>query len=119
MAGFAPAWFNVIDLPAVAEATGLPTISVSFEASPGLEGAIRDAFDDPETVADRLATYRALPPRRKLAVDGETVYVRVVGVDADAAADVVRSCTSEGGRPEPVRVARLAARAHADAVRGG
>jgi endonuclease V-like protein UPF0215 family len=38
------------------------------------------------------------------------VYVRAVGLgDGDAAA-VVRAFTPEGGRPEPLRVARLAAR---------
>mgnify|MGYP002760681958 FL=1 len=116
MAGIAPAWFNVIDLRAVADETGLPTVSVTFEASPGLDDAIRDAFDDDAVAADRLETYRAQPPRRELSVNDESIYVRAVGVDDADAADVVRAYTPEGGRPEPVRVARLAARAHADAV---
>ena len=116
VAGIAPAWFNLLDLHAIAEGTGLPTISVSFEASPGLEPAIRDAFDDPGTVADRLATYRALPDRRELTVNGETVFYRAVGIDADEAVDVLRAFTPEGGRPEPLLVARLAARGYADAA---
>jgi hypothetical protein len=44
-------------------------------------------------------------------VNDETVYVRAVGVDDETAAAVVRTFTPEGGRPEPLRVARLAARA--------
>jgi len=111
VAGIAPAWFNVLDLPEIADRTGLPVVSVTFESSPGLEGAIREAFDDPETVRDRLATYRAQPDRRPVSVNGETVYVRAVGLDDAEAADVVRAFTPEGGRPEPLRVARLAARA--------
>ncbi|WP_424001446.1 DUF99 family protein [Haloarcula salina] len=110
-AGIAPAWFNVLDLAAIADRTDLPVVSVTFESSPGLEGAIREAFDDPETVRDRLATYRAQPERRPVSVNGETVYVRAVGLDDGEAADVVRAFTPEGGRPEPLRVARLAARA--------
>jgi endonuclease V-like protein UPF0215 family len=43
-------------------------------------------------------------------VNGETVFVRAVGPDADEAARIVRAFTPEGGRPEPLRVARLAAR---------
>jgi len=39
------------------------------------------------------------------------VFVRGVGLADDEAADVVRAFTPEGGRPEPLRVARLAARA--------
>jgi endonuclease V-like protein UPF0215 family len=115
LAGIAPAWFNLFDLHEIAAHTDLPTISVSFESSPGLEAAIRDAFDDPAVVEDRLATYRALPDRREVAVNDETVYVRAAGIDREDAADVVRAYTPEGGRPEPLRVARLAARAHADA----
>jgi endonuclease V-like protein UPF0215 family len=43
-------------------------------------------------------------------VNGETVFVRAVGCDDDEAARLVRAFTPEGGRPEPLRVARLAAR---------
>jgi endonuclease V-like protein UPF0215 family len=110
VAGIAPAWFNVLDLLRIHDYTDLPAVSVTFESSPGLEGAIREAFDDPDVVRDRLATYRAQPERRPVSVNDETVYVRSVGLDDSAAADVVRAFTPEGGRPEPLRVARLAAR---------
>ncbi|WP_284007107.1 DUF99 family protein [Haloarcula pelagica] len=115
VAGVAPAWFNVFDLHELHDRTGLPTVSVTFEASPGLECAIREAFDDPEVVADRLATYRAQPDRRPVTVNDRPVYVRSVGLPDREAADVVRAFTPEGGRPEPLRVARLAARALDDA----
>jgi len=110
LAGVAPAWFNVLDLQTIHDHTGLPTLSISFEASPGLEDAIREAFDSDTAVADRLSTYRAQPDRRELSVNDDTVFVRSVGLDADGA-DVVRAYTPAGGRPEPLRVARLAARA--------
>jgi endonuclease V-like protein UPF0215 family len=120
LAGIAPAWFNLYDLPAVHEAVGVPVCSVSFEASPGLEGALREAFSG-EALDERLAVYRRQPPRRRLTVDGESVFVRAAGFDgADAdPADVVRAFTPEGGRPEPLRVARLAARAADDAFGDG
>lgn len=110
LAGIAPAWFNLIDLDAVRAATDLPALSVSFEASPGLEGALREQFDG-DALAERLAIYRSLPPRRPVAVNGERVFVRAVGLDPDRAAAVVRGFTPEGGRPEPLRAARLGARA--------
>jgi len=113
VAGIAPAWYNVLDLRAIHERTGLPTLSVSFEESDGLAAAIRSAFDG-ATKRSRLERYRAQPDRQPVAVGGDTVYVRSVGdVDAPAA---VRAFTPEGGRPEPVRVARQAARA-ADSFR--
>ncbi|WP_251341273.1 DUF99 family protein [Haloplanus halophilus] len=110
LSGIAPAWFNLLDLRSLHDRVDRPVVSVSFEASPGLEPALREAFSG-EALDRRLRTYRALPSRRRLDVNGEDVYVRAVGVDDDGAADLVRAFTPEGGRPEPLRVARLAARA--------
>lgn len=115
VAGVAPAWYNLIDLDAIHEAIDRPVIAVTFEASSGLESGIREAFSG-NALEDRLERYAALPARELVEVNGEDVYVRAVGLHADEAADVVRWFTPEGGRPEPLRVARLAARA-ADAWR--
>ncbi|WP_255192867.1 DUF99 family protein [Natronobeatus ordinarius] len=107
----APAWYNLLDLSRIHERAGRPVLAVTFEASDdGLEAGLRDAFSDDE-LADRLERYRALPPRQAVDVGDETVYVRAVGLEANEAATVVRAFTPEGGRPEPLRVARLAARA--------
>ena len=110
LSGIAPAWFNLLDLPALAETVSRPVLSVSFESSPGLEPALRREFAG-DALDERLATYRAQPPRRRVAVNDGAVWVRAAGVDADRAAGIVRAYTPEGGRPEPLRVARLAARA--------
>lgn len=109
VAGVAPAWFNLLDLPALRERVDRPVLSVSFEASEGLEPALREHFEG-EALADRLATYRRQPPRRPVEVNGERVFVRAAGCDRSTAREVVAGFTPEGGRPEPVRVARLAAR---------
>lgn len=110
LAGIAPAWFNLLDLHDIADRSGQPVLSVSFEDSEGLEPALRRAFDG-DDLEERLAVYRRQPTREQLAVNDETVWVRSVGLDAGDAAELVRAFTPEGGRPEPVRVARLAARA--------
>jgi Uncharacterized conserved protein len=109
VAGIAPAWFNLLDLHRLHDATGLPALSVSFEASEGLETGIDDAFTG-EARDRRMATYRAQPPRHPVAVGDGRLFVRGVGLADDRGAEVVRAFTREGGRPEPVRVARLAAR---------
>ncbi|WP_129114443.1 endonuclease dU [Halegenticoccus tardaugens] len=110
VSGVAPAWFNVVDLRAIAAAAARPVLSVSFEPSSGLEPALREHFSGDE-LDRRLETYLAQPPRRRIDVNGEVRFVRAVGLDEDDAARVVRAFTPEGGRPEPLRVARLAARA--------
>ncbi|QLG29108.1 DUF99 family protein [Halorarum halophilum] len=108
-AGIAPAWFNVLDLLRVHESVGRPVLSVSFEASTGLETALREQFSG-DALAERLAIYERQPSR--VPVEGMDAWVRAVGVDDNEAADVVRELTPEGGRrPEPLRVARIAARA--------
>lgn len=111
VSGIAPAWFNVVDLHRIHEVTDLPVCAITYEESSGLESAIREAFDDPEVVDDRMATYRAQPERRPVSVADGTVYVRSVGLDDREADDAVRAFTPEGGRPEPLRVARMAASA--------
>ncbi len=109
VAGIAPAWFNLLDLHRLYDGTGLPALSVSFEPSKGLEAGIEDAFTG-EARDRRVATYRAQPPRNPVVVGDERLFVRAVGLADDRGAEVVRAFTREGGRPEPVRVARLAAR---------
>lgn len=115
VAGIAPAWYNVLDLHRIHAAVDRPVLSVTFEESEGLEPALREAFSG-DALERRLETYRRQPPRQRLTVNEEPIFLRSVGADDATARDVVRAVTPEGGRPEPVRVARLAARA-ADEIR--
>lgn len=111
IAGVAPAWFNVIDLRTVHRAADRPIVAVSFEDSPGLGAAIRQEFDG-RAARERLATYRSLPARHETRVGDRSLWLRVVGCDPARAVELVRAFTPDGqGRPEPLRVARLAARA--------
>jgi endonuclease V-like protein UPF0215 family len=116
VAGIAPAWFNLLDLHAIYDAVERPVVSVSFEDSDGLADDIRRSFEGNDR-RRRLTTYAAQPDRRELAVGEETVFVRSVGLREDETAEVVRGFTPEGGRPEPLRVARSAARAGDEARR--
>ncbi|MFB6168268.1 MAG: DUF99 family protein [Haloferacaceae archaeon] len=111
VAGVAPAWFDVLALEAIHDAAGRPVLAVSFEASPGLGDAIDREFSG-DAHESRRARYDALPPRRRVETAETRLFVRAVGCPSDEAARVVRAHTPEGqGRPEPLRVARLAARA--------
>lgn len=121
LAGVAPAWFNVVDLAAVRDAVDRPVLAVSFEASDGLEPHLRDHFDG-GALERRLAAYRSLPDRIPVRLDAPAaaggddtdadLWVRAVGVGDDEARRIVRAHTPEGRRrPEPLRVAKVAARA--------
>lgn len=115
VAGIAPAWYNLLDLHRIHEHVSRPVCSVSFEASAGLEDALRREFSG-EALERRLATYERQPPRRRTEVNGHDLYWRALGLDGSGARELLSAFTPEGGRPEPLRVARIAARA-ADAHR--
>ncbi len=105
LAGVAPAWYNVVDLGRVASAVDRPVVAVSYEDSGGLTDAIEAAFDPPERDR-RLEVYEGLPDRRRL---DDGLYVRSVGTD-DATADRAVAAFTHDRRPEPLRVAKRAAR---------
>lgn len=110
VAGIAPAWFNILDLEAIHQTVDRPVLSVSFEESDGLATALEREFTG-AALERRLATYERLPPRARVEVNGHSVFVRSVGTGMAESREVIRGFTPEGGRPEPLRVARLAARA--------
>jgi hypothetical protein len=117
LSGVAPAWFNLFDLDRIHEVTDRPVVAVSFEASEGLAPALRREFTG-EALARRQSVYESLPEQSELVVGesggddaGESLFVRSVGLSTAECREVVRGFTPEGGRPEPIRVARLAARA--------
>ncbi|MFC6905953.1 DUF99 family protein [Halalkalicoccus tibetensis] len=116
VAGIAPAWYNLLDLHELSAAVERPVCSVSFEDSAGLEAPLREAFSG-EELERRLAVYERQPPRKRMEVNGHGLYWRGIGIDPGEARELLSTLTPEGGRPEPLRVARLAARA-ADRFRG-
>lgn len=108
VAGVALAWYNLVDLVALREAVDRPVVSVSFEASEGLDDAIAEAFEGDERER-RLQTYGRLPARRHLAVGDADLYVRSVGLETANVDRIVEAYTHRR-RPEPLEVARRAAR---------
>ena len=110
LGAIAPAWYNLLELSRIHEAADRPVLAVTFEASDGLEDALGDAFSGAK-LQERLGVYRSLPDRHAVSVNDETVYVRHVGCEQATARKIVQAFTPEGGRPEPIRVARVGARA--------
>lgn len=123
-AGVAPAWFNLLDLRRLRDALDRPVYAVSYEPSPGLEPALREAFDG-DALDRRLDVYRSLPPRVPVERDSPNdrpapLFVRAVGIDDGRAAAAVRDLVRDGfRRPEPLRIAAIAASAHREATAEG
>ncbi len=109
LSGAVIAWFNIIDIQEVFHKTGKPLVCLTYEESPGLERYIHEHFPRPE---EKLAAYRRLGRREPVRLKtGFEVYVRTLGAAPDEARVLLNKFTLDGRVPEPVRVARLAARA--------
>lgn len=110
ISGIAPAWFNILDLHQLSQTLSTPVIVLTFESGDTLVPAIRNAFKS-AAAAERIERYRALPEPTEVPLDQSTVYARSLDVDSTAIPAIIRQFTRGGARPEPLRVARLAARA--------
>ena len=102
-------WFNVIDLEEVWHKTGRPLICLTYQDSPGLEKYIRDYFPSSE---EKMQRYRNLGQRSPIRLKtGYVVYVRAFGADLEEARVLLNKFARDGRKPEPLRLAGLAARA--------
>jgi len=109
LSGAALSWFNIIDLQEVFEKTKRPLVCLTYEESTGLEKYICEHFPRPQ---EKLCRYRSLGERQSVSLGtGYEVFVRARGVSTDEARILLNKFTRDGRVPEPVRLARLAARA--------
>ena len=109
LSGAAISWFNIIDLVAVFEEVSRPLICLTYEESEGLEKYLREYFPEPE---EKIERYRSLGMREKIRLKtGYELFVRVHGATVEEARILLNKFTLDGRVPEPVRLARMAARA--------
>jgi len=109
VSGSVVAWFNILNPEAISAKTGLPLIVVTYEDSGGLEEDISHHFPGDQ---ERLRAYRNLGGRVPVQLrDGVRVFIRTTGLSHEDAAKILGDFTRDGKVPEPVRVARLVARA--------
>lgn len=112
LSGCVIAWFNIINPAKVYELSGCPVVVVTYEESSGLEDDIRHHF--PDDVA-RLTAYHALGGRTRVTLGtGYEVFLRAWGCTDKEGKELVNYFTTDGRIPEPLRVARLIARAWID-----
>ncbi|MER3602057.1 MAG: DUF99 domain-containing protein [Nitrososphaerota archaeon] len=103
-------YYNIIDVDRVAEACGRPVVALSYRPTRGIEEAIKRRF--PQAWERKVELYRALGRRRRVPLKtGKAVYVRASGLSEASIKPLLDKFVLQGGVPEPVRVARLVARA--------
>ena len=107
-------WFNIININDVYEQLRIPLICVTYEESEGLEEHIAKHFEAGERDS-RLEAYKQLGDRVPVLLhDRFEVLVRVLGIEDFEASALLRKFTLHGKVPEPLRVAKIAARALLD-----
>ncbi len=102
--------YNIIDVDLLSSRSKLPVICLTYKKTAGIEGSIRRHF--PEGAEAKLESYRRLGKRTGVSLrTGHRVYVRAAGLEREEAKRVLDAFTLQGSIPEPVRVAKLLARA--------
>jgi len=103
------AWYNIIDPEEVFCRTGLPVVVVTYRHSEGIRDKIADLFPGD---CRRLSCYDSLKkPIPVTLPSGHVIHVRPLGLELPDAARLCRDFVLDGRLPEPIRVARLVARA--------
>lgn len=102
---------NILDLPLLAEDTGLPVIAIS-DSEPKME-RVKRALQHycPKTWGDKLAVLERCGPIQKVeSQHGRTpVFLQWAGIPYERAVEVVRMAATRSRIPEPVRVAHIIA----------
>jgi len=111
VSGMVISMYNTVDVALLARLTGAPAICVTWRESAGLEGAIRRHFAEP---GEKLAECAALPRRERVRLrTGHGVLIARAGCSLGGARAALDAFTTHGAVPEPIRVARILARAAA------
>lgn len=112
--GLVISMYNIIDGKRIAQETGLPVLAITFEDSKGLEGSIKHHFRKWQA---KLKQYQKLGEREKVALKtGKSLFIRCWGLRSNRAIAILDAFTLQGSVPEPIRVAKLIARSHANAL---
>ena len=102
--------YNIVDVDELSARSKLPVVCLTYKETSGIEGSIKRHF--PGTAETKLKAYRRLGRRTGVLLrSGYKVYVRKSGIELSTLKPVLDAFTLQGSIPEPVRVAKLVARA--------
>jgi uncharacterized protein len=102
--------YNIVDVDVLSQKSRLPVVCLTYRETSGIEGSIRRHFPNASDV--KLEAYRKLGRRTGVSLrSGHKVYVRMSGLEPSALKPILDAFTLQGSIPEPVRVAKLMARA--------
>jgi uncharacterized protein len=108
--------YNVLDVDQIHSATKIPVLALSFSKSrANLAANIRARFSQKEA-DQKVKLLEKLGPSSEIKLStGYKIFVRSAGINQAGAKKLLDKFTLQGGVPEPVRVAKLLAKALAAA----
>ena len=110
VSGLIISMYNIIDIDYVANSINTPVIGITFKDSRGLEEHIKRHF--PKFYDKKIEAYRRLGKREIIRLQtGYTLYVRAKRLTIDETKKVLNKFTIQGAIPEPIRLAKLLAKA--------
>jgi uncharacterized protein len=99
---------NIIDGQDLANTIQIPVVAVSAVQKKGLKQENLLNFENGET---KFRLYSSVKESTEVKLwTGKTVQVRNWGISIDEARSLINTITLQGSRPEPIRIAALAAR---------
>ena len=102
--------YNILDPDELFSKTRVPVVCLTFSETSGIEASIRRHF--PDSFKEKMRAYGALGPRKRVRLStGGVVYARPAGIDLKTTKSILDAFTLQGSVPEPIKVARLLARA--------
>jgi uncharacterized protein len=113
LSGSIISYYNVVDVDRFAHLVKKPVICLTYRDSSRVEEAVRGRFEDWQ---EKIELFQRLGERTSLTLKtGKKVYARLSMIEEDDARKMLDAFTLQGAFVEPIRVARLLARArHSD-----
>jgi endonuclease V-like protein UPF0215 family len=104
-------WFNIVEIKELYEQLHIPLVCVTYEESEGLEEHIAKHFEADDRDS-RIEAYKRLGSRIPVRLhDDFDILIRFFGINKIEASAVLNKFILHGRVPEPLRVAKIAARA--------
>lgn len=103
--------YNIVDGERISKETGTPVIAITFNNSFGISNSIKNFF--PDKYKSKIDLYNKLGERKKIILkSGKHLFIRNWGIDIADSIYSINSFLIQGAIPEPIRIAKMVARAY-------
>jgi uncharacterized protein len=111
LGGIIISMFNIVDGNKVYRSTDIPVIALTYNDSKGVAHNFKKVF--PNSWQSKLEQYQNIGKRQRIVLQtGKAIFVRHWGLSLSDTIILLNYFTLQGSVPEPVRIAKLIARAN-------